>query len=148
MIRPIRLQSSCVLLMIFNFILRHSNGWLYNRVIKLPFQRRRLAHPSSAAILQQSERAAPITFDPPPLHYSKLPDETIYLLDATSMLVTSYFSREVASEFANVTAQFQSHPGRELPCGALVGLAMVTNALQYPFNMIHIYITFVHSISL
>ena len=77
--------------------------------------------------VEASELASTISFTPPPLHYSELPDETIYLLDATSMLVTSHFSREVAAEYADATAKFQSRAGEELPCGALMGLAMVNN---------------------
>ena len=61
---------------------------------------------------------------PPLMHYSSIPDETIYLLDATSMLFTAHYSREVAAEYADLTTYFPHSPEERLPCGALVGFAM------------------------
>ena len=119
--------------------LGRSVGWLRTSWSKFSL-RNHFAYPYSQSscfqLSAESETSSAVSFSPPPLHYSELPDETIYLLDATSMLVTSYFSREVAADYADVTAQFQSRPGEELPCGALVGLAMVGISISYnDFNI-------------
>ena len=119
-----------ILFMMLGSILGRSYNWLRARSCKIsPCKHltHQLIRTSMQLSVEASESASTLSFTPPPLHYSELPDETIYLLDATSMLVTSHFSREVAAEYADATAKFQSRAGEELPCGALVGLAMVNN---------------------
>lgn len=59
----------------------------------------------------------------PPMQFRNLPDDTIFLLDGTSLLFTSHYSREVAAEYADATAKFPVSE-TELPCGALIGLAL------------------------
>merc|ERR1712159_580805 len=88
---------------------------------------------SVIAAASSSSMQAQASFVPPPLHYSDLPEETIYVLDATSMLITSHFSKEVAADYAEVKTQFQSKPNDDLPCGALVGLAMVMHSFFFFF---------------
>ena len=109
------------------------------RAAKFNFLTHRHFLVSSSTCIQQTAGSTDVeplsSFTPPPLHYTELPDETIYVLDATSMLVTSYFSREVAAEYAGVTAKFRSRPEEELSCGALVGLAMVCTAMITPTSV-------------
>ena len=109
------------------------------RAAKYNFLTRRRFLVASSTCIQQTAGSIDVepasSFTPPPLHYTELPDETIYVLDATSMLVTSYFSREVAAEYAGVTAKFRSRPDEELSCGALVGLAMVCTVMITPTSV-------------
>ena len=56
-----------------------------------------------------------------PLHYSNLPEETLYLLDATSLLFTAHYSREVAEYYSTSKAKFEISQ-EVLPCGALLGV--------------------------
>ena len=58
-----------------------------------------------------------------PLHYSNLPEETLYLLDATSLLFTAHYSREVAEYYSTSKAKFESSQ-EVLPCGALLGVTL------------------------
>jgi 5'-3' exonuclease len=69
--------------------------------------------------------------------YKDLPQETLYILDGTSMIYNAFFSREAADNFSESEAKVTASPspdclpgdGNEdaattIPCGALAAMAM------------------------
>ena len=53
--------------------------------------------------------------------HSELPQETLYIMDGTSMIYNAFYSREATDTFGESTAQ---HNGEAIPCGALAAMGM------------------------